>query len=243
MNGSNCSGMLPCRAISAILACVGIAFGVAIATGVLEVRRPPKATPPPQMEEVSKTYVQRDKTAESLLQEQGVRWVYKFAGGLPKCWAEIDSEGNKQTLGPWLSSAEPGFVGVDPLDRPIPESVEGYVALFGPVSQEQTYRLAYGVTKVEYPPNPKRASSLTSFRGELKVKLPDLQPRVEQPKEAGLATTVGSGFLNDGEERQPVSVGLDATLNFLMVKEKSGKELNVRFKLHFLTPEELSPAK
>ena len=84
--------LFPWRTITITLTCVAAAFGIAIAIGAIEVRRVAKPAPRPEPEG-PQAYVQRDKAAESLLEDQNVLWVYKFAGGLPKCWAEIDSEG------------------------------------------------------------------------------------------------------------------------------------------------------
>jgi hypothetical protein len=183
------------------------------------------------------------KAAESLLEDQQVRWVYKFGGGLPKCWAEIDSEGNKQTLGPWISPKHPGFIGAHPLDRPLPESVEGYVALFAPAAREQTYRLVCAVTKVEYPTNPKREFHTGGFRNVLQVTLPDLSPARERPKEEGAGVSRGGGFLNDGEEPRTVQPGKDEQLNFLINQETpAGKDRSIRLWLRFFTGEELAAA-
>src|SRR5262249_8470898 len=150
MSGTDRSVRLPYRVISTLLFCAWIGFAVAVATGFLEVRRPRSGSPEPvtKAESIPTPYVQRVKIAERLLDEKsGVLWVYKFAGGWPKCWAEIESEGHKQTLGPWVSIKHLERSGVQ---RPLPESVEGYVALFEPASTEQTYRLVCGVTKIEY---------------------------------------------------------------------------------------------
>jgi hypothetical protein len=111
--------------------------------------------------ELPQAYVERDKAAESLLDDQNALLVYKFAGGLPKSWAEIDSEGHKQTLGPWVSTTHPGFIGDDSADLPVLESVEGYVALFGPASDERKYRMVCAITKVEYPQNSKEKMRVT----------------------------------------------------------------------------------
>jgi len=128
---------------------------------------------------------------------------------------------------------QPGFVGADPLDRPIPESVEGYVALFGPTTAgpEQTYHLVVGVTKVKYPDNPKRQSVTSGFRTNLQVTLPDLLPAPKRP----LRTFTSE----DGEERWPVSPGQDYLLSSNTVQTPGGKERSVIFRLRFLTPEEL----
>lgn len=152
-------GAAPYRAICAVLAAVAIAFGVCVAVGWVEVRRPDRGSAVPVGKRGAVTapsagtpagpYVHRVKAAEALAWEQKPIAVYRFAGGVPDCWAEIDSEGNRRTLGPWRATESLLFAGADPLDRPIPESVEGYIALFGPTTAEQTYRLMVGVTKIQ----------------------------------------------------------------------------------------------
>jgi hypothetical protein len=244
MSGTDHQRSLPYRTISAALTCAVVAFGFAIAAGVLEVRRPVKPAPTsqPKPEAVPKSYVQRVKSAEALA-DQGVVWVYRFAGGLPKCWAEIDSEGHKRTIGPWVSVKEAHFFfGADPLDRPVPESVEGYVALFRPTTKEQTYRLVCAVTMAKYPDNSKRELQLTGFREPFHAKLPDLLPPAERPKEEGPGLSARS-YRNDGEEQQAVVIGEEAELNFLSEETPSGKRRNIRLMFRFLTPEEVEGAR
>jgi hypothetical protein len=252
-------GSVPYRALALVLVCVLVAFGVAVAVGALEVRRPVKSAPPPPPEpEQPKSYIHRVRSAESLLDNQNVLWVYKFAGGLPKCWVEIDSEGHKQTLGPWVSAAHhsPFLFGKNPSDGPILESIEGYVALFVPAfNQEQKYRLVCAVTKIEDPPDPNREILRLGFREPLEVKLPDLLPPRAVPKDAKAAapdakagplevkgTTASGGVtLEDGENPQFIPYGQDATINFLRgLETPSGKERSIELKIRFLTAEEIA---
>ncbi len=226
--------LFPYRTITIMLTCVAAAFGIAVGTGALEVRRVSKPAPSPERE-AAKAYVHRDKAAESLLDNQNVLWVYQFAGGLPKCWAEIDSEGHKQTLGPWVSTMHPGFIGEDPVDHPILESVEGYVALFGPTSDEQKYRMVCAVTKVEYPPNTNQEWRTTGFRDPMEVRLPNLLP----PRPEGIGVSGGFGS-NEGTKPRVIPAGEDAVLTSRGYYTPSGKSCTVRLKLRFLTAKEIA---
>lgn len=246
MNANDRRGWMPYRMIAVALALVVLTFGLAVLTGYLEVRRPSQSTPSqtgdsPQGASNSKCYIQRVKIAENLLKGQNVQWVYKFGGGLPKCWSEVDSEGNKQTLGPWISFKYPVFSGADPLDRPLPESIEGYVALFGPSSKEQTYRLVCAVTKAEYPKNPKRGFDTFGFREVLQASLPELAPAREQPNEEE-PRVWSEGTREDGEERRFVQPGGDEELNFLFEETPAGKDRSIRLWLRFFTEGELAAA-
>ena len=102
-------GTLPYRAISAVLLAGIAGFAATVAVGWLEVRRPGRipeapaakgeAVPGPPAGTPPGPYVQRLKAAEALA-GPNVMSVYRFAGGVPKCWAEIDSEGHKRILEP-----------------------------------------------------------------------------------------------------------------------------------------------
>ncbi len=244
MSSAERRNMLPYRAIAAVLAVTIIAFGVAVGTGVLEVRCPVTPLQTPTESEAPKTYIQRVKAAESLLDNQNIQWVYKFAGGFPKCWAEIDSEGHTQTVGPWVAIDHPGLFGEGPLDRPLPESVEGYVALFGPTSQEQKYRLVCAVTKIEYPEGAKVPLRTVGFRDPLEVKLPNLLPARELPKDVNAVTARGGSTFHEGENQRIVTTGQDEQINFLLGQETpSGKDRNIRLKIRFLTAEEYAAKK
>jgi hypothetical protein len=241
MNGSERSGWIPFRAICVVLVLAVGALGLSVATGSLEIRRPSQTTSPTNGHTSSKCYVQRNRVAESLLEKQDVRWVYQFAGGLPKCWAEIDSENQKQMLGPWISLKAPGLVGPEPLDRPIPESVEGYVALFGPTSKAGKYRLVCAVTRVEYPRSSKREFQTGGFRDEVEVTLPDSPPAREQTKREGPGVSGGGGYLNDGDELRFVQPGKNEELNFLIHQETPAKkDRGIRLWLRFFTADELA---
>jgi hypothetical protein len=238
---------LPYRAITAVLTCVLVAFGIAFGAGALEIRRPVKPAPPSPEPEAPSAYVQRDKAAEMLFENQpkaatrdGLRdryntWVYKFGGGIPKCWAEIESEGNKQTIGPWEATKEVGFLGADPSDHPLLESVEGYLALFGPTSEMQRYQMSCGITKVEYPQNAKNDLRMSACRKSLEVTLPKLLPAAPE----GIKS---SGFSDRGEgsERRIVPVGQDTEVARLNYQTESGGSCTIQLKIRFLTAEEIA---
>ncbi len=244
MGGTDRVCSMPYRVISALLACIIVAFGIALAAGMLEVRRPvkpaqsePEATPKP--------YVQRVKSAESLLDNQNVRWVYRFAGGLPKCWVEIESEGHKQTLGPWVSVKNSGLVGDGPLNQPLLDSIEGYMALFEPKTKEQTYRLVCAITKVKYPENSKETIRVKGFRDPLVVTLPDLSPAPDRPKGKGPMEDAATSFstFSDEEELRPVSTGQDVGINWYDESTPAGKRRSIHLMIRFFTPDEVSVAR
>src|SRR5262245_950828 len=86
-------GRTPYRTSAFILSLGVAAFLLLLATGQLEVRRPGRPEQVARNTEPAPSYVQRDKVAESLLEGSGALWAYRFAGGVPKCWAEIEAEG------------------------------------------------------------------------------------------------------------------------------------------------------
>ena len=223
----------PYRTITRMWTCVAVAFGIALGIGALEVRRVAKPAFPPRPES-QPAYVQRDKAAESLLENQNTLWVYQFAGGLPKCWVELDSEGHKHTLGPCISTLHLRFIGDDQADCSVWESVEGYVALFGPTSEEQKYRMVCEVTKVDYPQNMKQESRPAGLRNIVKVRLPNLLPLRPEGK-----VLSGRTHINDGTKPQVIPVAEDKELNFLIRETVSGKSCIFQLKLRFLTTEEI----
>jgi hypothetical protein len=73
--------------------------------------------------------------------------------------------------------------------------------------------------------------------------LPDLMPVPPQPKGAEPGTAFDGARMEDGEERRPVPVGRDETLNFLLNQETpAGGSRTIRFKIRFLTPDEVEAA-
>jgi hypothetical protein len=125
------------QAITVVCTCGLVSIGIALSAGVLELRRP-EHNPLPSKKESPKPYIQRDRAAEQLLSNRNPGWVYKFAGGLPSVWVEIDSEGHNQTIGPWCSVSQPKLLEASREDWPLVETAEGYIALFRPTSEEQT---------------------------------------------------------------------------------------------------------
>jgi hypothetical protein len=248
MSGNERNGT-PWRAMAGILALAVLAFTLAVLMGVWEVRRPARAAPtqPPDAPTAPpgpECSIQRLKAAEFLVENSpidglGLHWVYKFKGGLPRCWVEVESEGKKQTVGQWSALAHPGFIGADVLDRPINESMEGYVGLFVLSPQEQTYRLVYGVTRVKYPENSKRRTQTTGFRTEVRFALP--KPSLDAGG-AAVPEDVG-GQMDDGDALRTVPPGTDARLNSVDQKlPPGGARRTISLNLRFWTAEEIAAA-
>jgi hypothetical protein len=251
MTGNEQRKCTPCRLITGALALGALAFGLAVLTGYLEVRRPSRSAPQtpdePKSTPGSECSTQRLKAAESLtgvlLDGPKVRWVYKFKGGLPRCWVEVESDGKKQTLAQWNALQGPVFLGPDPTDRPLLESVEGYVALIGPYpkEKEQTYRLVCGVTRIKYPENPNRQTQITGFREGIPFALPEVPP---DPGAGGRFPPDQIGSFESGDEPIASSPGTDRTL--AEVEEKvtaGGQRRKLRLWLRFFTPEEVAATK
>ena len=129
----------------------------------------------------------------------------------------------------------PGLIGDDPADGPVLESIEGYVALFGPTSDEQKYRMACAVTKVEYPENRKRGIRTAGFRDSMEAGLPNLLPR--RPEGIGVS---GGSHLNDGTNPRVIPFGESVELTFFNHETPSGQSCIVQLKLRFLTAEEIA---
>jgi hypothetical protein len=228
----------PYRTSAFILASAIAVFLIAWGAGEIEVRRARRPQQAPiEKPEAPAPYVQRDKVAEGLLEGQRVLWVYRFGGGIPKCWAEIESEGHKATVGPWVLTESDVLGGA----RPIPESVEGYVALFGPTSEKQTYRLVCAATKLAYPADQKKGLGISAFRETKEVTLPNLEAAPKPDKDTAPKAPRGGVSLGDDEDRRPVTPGQNVTLNFLSQGTPAGKTRRVDLKLRFLTPAELAP--
>jgi hypothetical protein len=235
MSGSEHPKAFPWRASTLVLTCVVFTFGFAVAAGVLEVSRPAKPIPPGLSGPLPTPYVQCVRAASDLSGGE-VLWVYHFAGGLPQCWAEIESEGHRKTLGPWVAVSTPHFG--SPIDIPLPESIEGYVALHLPMAREQTYKLSGAVTRVKYPDNPPRQFH-AGFQYARYATLPDLLPVV--PESLKGSGGPGTRTIDDGGRPRSVPVGEDVQLNFLIANTSAMNDgLRIRLWLRFLTSKEIA---
>jgi hypothetical protein len=192
--------------------------------------------------------VYRDVTAEHLFGDRQPAFVYRFRGGLMKCWAHISLDGKVETVGP--ADCFMSFKDQLPLDR-----AEGYFGLLGPAVKEDTFTLVAGVTRYS---SPDRRDSIGAFT---------LVP--ERPKPGGSAfeptTTIGpSGSLLSeparGSAQREVSAvgvaippgewvkvqpGIDVLLleywagNETSAGKKAGGQLGVRLWVRFYTKAEL----
>ena len=186
--------------------------------------------------------------AEALLvgpeaEGQQALFTYKFRGGIPKCWVEIDSQGKKETLGSWVPMRQLACIGADPLDQPVAESVEDYFAVIVPKpGAEQTYRLVCALTKVPYPPNPRREFAESRIDREFRATLPDLLPEPPRPEgQPGLGFGGFSGI--EDEVPRPVVPGKETELNWDSRGDpKSARVRIIRLKVRFYTPAELAAA-
>lgn len=247
---------VPYRVIAIVMSCIVFAFGIAILVGAVDLRRPGEPVGTTRMPTTSaapvpappapapKPHVQRLTYAEELVGSPGAAWIYRFGGGFPKCWVEMESEGNKWTHGPWLSPEQFVCLKSERPERlpPLSESVEGYIGVFMPTSKEQTYRLACMVTKVKYPNNLTWDGQRQQCRHSSQVKLPDLLPAPKEAKDQGGKPTVTS--LVDGEDPRTIPLGEDVELNSLNADTPVTKNgIRVRLWLRFLTPEEVAAVK
>jgi hypothetical protein len=198
------------------LAAVGLAVG--FATGNLRVR--PGV---PTLE------VRRDEGVEGLFPGREAVFVYRFRGGLPRCWAQVDRPVGPETLS---LDAKPAAV-QGPAPRAPPDEVEGLVALVGPAGGGGTYTLHLVVAKLGFPEGrrpPGAATDATYWDGPKPG-----DPKPPEPPGPGRPPLA---------HRQPPDLqpGQDIELVNVPVGARGGQGVRVRLWLRFYTPDELATA-
>jgi hypothetical protein len=198
------------------LAAAGLAVG--FATGYFQVR--PRV---PAYE------LRRDQGVEGLLPGREAVFAFRFRGGLPRCWAQVDRPSGPETL-----SLDPKPAAVQgPAPRTPPDEVEGLVALVGPAGQGDTYTLHLVVTKLGFPEGRRplgAAFTATYWTGP--------KPAAPKPPEPGGPGGAPLALLQS-PDLQP---GQDVELVNAPVGPRGGEGVRVRMWLRFYTPDELATA-
>jgi hypothetical protein len=123
--------------VAGLVGLVAGGLGVALATGHLQLGARDSALE-----------VQRDTGVEGLFPGREAVFVYRFRGGLPKCWAHVERPSGPEDL---FLDAKPAVV-QGPTPRTPPDEVEGLVALVGPAEGEKgEYTLHLIVTRLGFP--------------------------------------------------------------------------------------------
>lgn len=175
--------------------------------------------------------VARDEGVETLFPGREVVYVFRFRGGLPRCWAQVD-----RPSGPEAVVIDPKLAAVQgPPPRSPPDEVEGLVALTGPAVKGDAYTLHLVVTKLNFPEGrrPCGTGSGVRYREDLKpggTRLPDRSP----PSSETIFLT-----RQVSPELQP---GQDVELVDGFAKTAGGEKVRVKMWLRFYTPGELASA-
>jgi hypothetical protein len=200
---------------------VGAAIGLAVgfATGYFQLR---SAVPAYE--------VRRDEGVEWLFPGREAVFVYRFRGGLPKCWAQVGRPSGPETL--FLDPKPAAAQG--PAPRTPPDEVEGLVALVGPTGKDDPYSLHVVVTKLAFPegrrPPGAAATTATYWTG----------PKPGGPKPSEPA---GQGYaVVDHRQSPDLQPGQDIELTDTPVGPRGGPLVRVKMWLRFYTPEELATA-
>jgi hypothetical protein len=198
------------------LAAAGLAVG--FATGYFQVRP-----------EVAAYQVRRDEGAEGLFPGREAVFAFRFRGGLPRCWAQVD-----RPEGPEMLSLDPmPAVAQGPTPRTPPDEVEGLVALVGPAGKGDSYTLHLVVTKLGFPEGrrpPGAAITATYSTG----------PKPANPKPP---EPVGPGRRPLALLQSPdLRLGQDVELVNVPVGPREGEGVRVRMWLRFYPPDELANA-
>jgi hypothetical protein len=198
------------------LAVAGV--GVGFAAGYFQVR--PKV---PAYE------VARDDGVEKLFPGREVAYAYRFRGGLPRCWAQVDRPSGSEILS--LDAKSAAVQGPPP--RAAPDEVEGLVALTGPAAKGEAYTLHLVVTKLTFsegrrPPGTPGAVGFRTGPTPGGTRLPD------RPGTATLFLT-----RQVSPELQP---GREVELVDGFAEVAGGEKARVKLWLRFYTPDELANA-
>jgi hypothetical protein len=173
--------------------------------------------------------VARDEGVEKLFPGREVVYVFRFRGGLPRCWAQVDRPSGSETL-----ALDPKAAAVQgPPPRFPPNEVEGFVALTGPAARGEEYTLHLVVTRLNFrggrrPPGTPGAAGYRTGPRPGGVRLPD-----RPGPEAVLLTRRAS------PELQP---GRDVELVDAFAETPGGEKARVKMWLRFYTPGELASA-
>jgi hypothetical protein len=203
----------------AVLALLAIGVAVGFTTGYLQVRPP-----------VPGYEVRRDEGVEGLFVGREAAFAFRFRGGVPKCWAQVDRPTGPETF---LLDAKPAAVqGSAP--RSPPDEVEGLIALVAPAKPEDTYTLHLVVSKLTYPEGRRPIGAATNPAAY------STGPKPDAPKLTGAAGS-GRGALALLQSPE-LQAGQDFELVDGTVGPRSGPGVRVRLWVRFYTPDELATA-
>jgi hypothetical protein len=230
-------------ALTAALGCIVVVAVIGLATGYLQFRPRPAAASP---------QVYRDVTAEHLFGDHRPTFVYRFRGGLMKCWAQTSRTGKVETVGPvhCFTSFK---------DRPPVDRAEGYFALLGPTSSEDGFTLKASVTRYSSPDN---RESVGAFHllparpkpgGESFEPPPELKGRLDDTFTSLAEPARGSAQRDPSQNGVEIPsgewVGVQRGQDVLVLEywagaktdegKRAGGPLGVRLWVRFYTPDEV----
>jgi hypothetical protein len=204
--------------LAGVLGVVVVGLAVGFATGFFHVRQG-----------VGAYEVNRDEGVEKLFPGREAVYVYRFRGGLPRCWAQVDRPTGVEVaaIDPMLAAVQ----GSPP--RSPPDEAEGIIALVGPAAKGDAYTLRLVVTKLSFPEGrrPHGTPRGVGYGADLKpggTRLPD---------RPGSETLFLSRRVSP--ELQP---GHDVELVDGVVTTMGGEKERVKVWLRFYTPDELASA-
>jgi hypothetical protein len=174
--------------------------------------------------------VLRDRGVEDLYPGREAVYVYRFRGGVPKCWAHVQRPSGPEALS---LDAKPAVV-QGPTPRTPPNEVEGLVALVGPPAGEKgEYSLHLVISKLRFPEGRRplgAATNATYWTGP--------NPGGPKPAEPGGSVHPPLPYLQS-PDLQP---GQDIELVNGPPRARGAEGIRVRLWLRFYAPDELATA-